>query len=401
MPDEGARCRREGGVASWACRIRHPWDRARAHTGRVGRGGRMVAALGAWLVAGCAGGARGAATAHRATGADAPTATPVSRTTGPERPLIIAHRGASGHRPEHTLAAYDLAIAMGADFVEPDVVMTKDHALVARHENEIGGTTDVAAKFPERRRTRMIDGDTVTGWFTEDFTLAELKTLRARERLTQRSRAWDGQFEVPTLDEVLALVRRREREAARPIGVYPETKHPGYFRSIGLPLEDSLLAVLARHGFRGRDDAVFIQSFEVGNLQALRARTTIRLVQLVNLDGAPPDVAAAGGTLRYGDMVTAEGLRGVARYADAVGAHKWLVLPRAAAGDTARATTLVRDAHAAGLQVHVWTMRSDTRDLAPGFRGDAAAEWRAFAAAGVDGIFGDFPDVGWGALRGR
>jgi len=318
------------------------------------------------------------------------------------RPLIIAHRGASGHRPEHTLAAYGLAIDMGADFVEPDLVMTRDHVLVARHENEIGGTTDVAQKFPGRRRTAVIDGDTVTGYFTEDFTLRELKSLRARERLAHRSHAWDGQFEVPTLDEVLAFVRQREREVGRPIGVYPETKHPSYHRAAGLPLEDSLLAVLARHGYRGREDAVVIQSFEVGNLRALRPRTTIRLAQLVNRDGTPPDVAAggvAGGT--YADMVTLAGLRAVARYADAIGVHKWLVLPRDAAGDTSRATSVVRDAHAAGLQVHVWTLRSDTPDLPPGFAGDAAAEWRAFAAIGVDGIFGDFPDVGARVLRAR
>lgn len=316
------------------------------------------------------------------------------------RPLIIAHRGASGYRPEHTLASYGVAIEMGADFVEPDVVMTRDHVLVARHENEIGGTTDVAAKFPDRRRTKVIDGDTISGWFTEDFTLAELKSLRAKERLPQRSHAYDGQFEVPTLDEVLAFVRARERETGRTIGVYPETKHPTYFRAIGLPLEDSLLAVLARHGFRGKSDAVFIQSFEVGNLQALRARTTIRLVQLINHDGVPPDIAAAGGTRRVREMIQPAGLREIARYADAIGAHKWLVLPREAAGDTSRVTSLVRDAHAAGLRVHVWTMRSDTPDLAPGFRGDARAEWRAFRDVGVDGMFGDFPDVGVLALRG-
>lgn len=353
---------------------------------RSERRSRWVGAVGvALLLAGCARAAapaRGGDTSQARRGA-----------------LIIAHRGASGHRPEHTLAAYALAIDMGADFIEPDVVMTRDRVLVARHENEIGGTTDVAAKFPERKRTKVIDGESVEGWFTEDFTLAELKTLRARERLPQRSRAWDGQFEVPTLDEILTLVRRREREVGRTIGVYPETKHPTYFRSIGMPLEDSLLAVLGRHGFRGKGDAVFIQSFEVGNLKALRSRTTIRLVQLINLDGVPPDIAAAGGRTSYADMITAEGLRDVARYADAIGAHKWLVLSREAAGDTSRATFVVRNAHAAGLLVHVWTMRSDTRDLAPGFRGDAAAEWRAFAAVGVDGIFGDFPDVGVGALR--
>jgi glycerophosphoryl diester phosphodiesterase len=318
----------------------------------------------------------------------------------PARPLIIAHRGASGHRPEHTLAAYGLAIDMGADFIEPDLVMTRDQVLVARHENEIGGTTDVAEKFPGRRRTAVIDGDSVTGWFTEDFTLRELKMLRARERLPHRSRAWDGQFEIPTLDEVLAFVRRRERETGRTIGVYPETKHPSHHRSLGLPLEDSLLAVLARHGYRGREDAVIIQSFEVGNLRALRPRTTIRLAQLINGSGGPPDIAAGGWGMDYRAMVTPAGLRAVAQHADAIGVHKWLVLPREVAGDVSRATSVVRDAHAAGLDVHVWTLRSDTPDLAPGFAGDAAAEWRAFAAAGVDGIFGDFPDVGVRALRG-
>lgn len=342
------------------------------------------ALIGALLLAGCARGG---------------TRPVTSSTVTASRPLVIAHRGASGYRPEHTLASYGLAIEMGADFVEPDVVMTRDHVLVARHENEIGGTTDVVAKFPDRRRTKVIDGDTITGWFTEDFTLAELKSLRAKERLPQRSHAYDGQHEVPTLDEVLAFVRTRERATGRTIGVYPETKHPTYFRSIGLPLEDSLLVVLARHGFRGRSDAVFIQSFEVGNLQALRARTTIRLVQLINNDGVPPDIAAGGGTRSYRAMIQPAGLRAIAQYADAIGAHKWLVLPREVAGDTSRVTSLVRDAHAAGLTLHVWTMRSDTPDLAPGFRGDAPAEWRAFRDVGVDGMFGDFPDVGVRALR--
>ncbi len=317
------------------------------------------------------------------------------------RPLIIGHRGASGHRPEHTLASYDLAISMGADFIEPDLVMTRDHALVARHENEIGGTTDVAERFPDRKRTQVIDGASVTGWFTEDFTLAELKSLRARERIATRSHAYDGQFTVPTFDEILDLVRARERETGRTIGVYPETKHPTHFRSIGLPLEDSLLAVLARHGFRGADDAVFIQSFEVGNLRALHARTTIRLVQLVDNRGAPFDLAAVGDPRRYADLVTPAGLREIATYASAIGAHKALVLPPRPPGMSPHPTSLVQDAHAAGLAVHVWTMRSDFPFLGAEYLGDAAAEWREFAALGVDGIFGDFPDVGVQALGPR
>lgn len=310
-------------------------------------------------------------------------------------PIVIAHRGASGHRPEHTLEAYALAIEMGADFIEPDLVMTRDRVLVSRHENEIGGTTDVADRFPDRRRTQVIDGDSVTGWFTEDFTLAELKTLRARERLATRSNAYDGRFEVPTLDEVLTLVRDRERATGRTIGVYPETKHPSHFRAIGLPLEDALLATLAMHGYRRREDAVFIQSFETGNLRGLRPRTTIRLVQLVDAGGAPPDLAAAGDPRGSRDLVTSAGLREIATYADAVGVHKALVLPP---GSPERPTTLVRDAHAVGLAVHVWTLRSDAPYLGAEFAGDAAAEWRAFAAAGVDGMFGDFPDVGVRAL---
>lgn len=321
--------------------------------------------------------------------------------TPASRPLIIAHRGASGELPEHTLEAYDRAIAQGADFIEPDVVSTKDGVLVARHENEIGGTTDVATHFPGRRRLATVDGDTVTGWFVEDFTLAELRTLRTRERLATRSHANDGKFLVPTLDEVLALVRRRERETGRVIGVYPETKHPSHFRALGLPLEERLLEGLAAHGYRGATDAVFIQSFEVGNLQALKARTTIRLVQLVDGRGAPWDLRVRGDGRSYADLLTPAGLQEVAKYATAIGPTKGLVQPVTPTGDLLPATTLVRDAHAAGLAVHVWTLRSDAPFLARAWKGDPLAEWRHFAALGVDGIFGDFPGDGVRALRGR
>jgi glycerophosphoryl diester phosphodiesterase len=311
-------------------------------------------------------------------------------------PIIIAHRGASGHLPEHTLEAYDLAITMGADFIEPDVVSTKDGVLVTRHENEIGSTTNVAAHFPDRKRTVVVDGDTITGWFVEDLTLAELRQVRAKERLPQRSHANDGKFLVPTLDEVLALVRRREKETGRTIGVYPETKHPTFFRSIGLPLEDRLLGVLGAHGFRGRDDAVFIQSFEVGNLRALKARTPIRLIQLINDGGVSPET----GGRPYADLVTPAGLRDVATYAFGIGPAKALVQPVGRDGSLGEATTLVRDAHAAGLAVHVWTLRSDAMFLPKAYHGDAGAEWRRFAALGVDGMFGDFADDGVRALRG-
>jgi glycerophosphoryl diester phosphodiesterase len=315
------------------------------------------------------------------------------------RPIVIAHRGASGHRPEHTLAAYALAIDMGADFIEPDLVSTKDSALVARHENEIGGTTDVAARFPDRKTTRTIDGRPVTGWFTEDLTLAELRTLRAKERLPLRSHAHDGREPIPTFDEILDLVQRRSRETGRRIGVYPETKHPSYFRSIGRPLEEPLLAALARRGWTTPDAPVFIQSFEVANLRALRPRTGVRLVQLVDRVGGPADArVAADVPATYAEMLTPAGLARIARYADAVGVEKSLVQPIDSAGRRGAPTSLVADAHRAGLAVHVWTLRSDAAFLPADYRGDATAEWRLFARLGVDGIFGDFPDVGVAAL---
>lgn len=328
----------------------------------------------------------------------APPAAPDAREPSP---LVIAHRGASGHRPEHTLAAYALAIEMGADYIEPDLVMTRDSVLVARHENEIGGTTDVAERFPERRATRTIDGLAVTGWFTEDFTLAELRTLRARERLPSRSHAFDGRAPIPTLEEVLDLAERASRARGRRVGVYPETKHPSYFRAIGLPLEEPLLAALARRGWTTRDAPVIVQSFEVGNLRWLRARTGVRLAQLVGATGAPADAATDVGVPRtYAAMVTPGGLAAIARYADAVGVERTLVQPMAPDGTLAAPTTLVADAHRAGLRVHVWTLRSDPPFLPPAYAGDAGAEWRRFATLGVDGIFGDFPDVGVAALRG-
>ena len=315
------------------------------------------------------------------------------------RPIVIAHRGASGHRPEHTLAAYSLAIDMGADFIEPDLVSTRDSVLVARHENEIGGTTDVAAKYPDRKTTHTIDGRSVTGWFTEDFSLAELRTLRATERLSFRSHAYDGREPIPTLNEILDLVARRSSENGRRIGVYPETKHSSYFRSIGRPLEEPLLAALARRGWTTKDAPVFIQSFEVENLRALRPRTGVRLVQLVAAEGGPPDsTASADVPAAYAAIITPAGLARIARYADAVGAEKSLVQPIDSAGRRGAPTSLVADAHRAGLAVHVWTLRSDEAFLPKAYAGDAAAEWRLFRSLGVDGIFGDFPDVGVSAL---
>ena len=301
----------------------------------------------------------------------------------PARPLIIAHRGASGHRPEHTIEAYTLAIAMGADFIEPDLVATKDGVLVARHENEIGGTTDVADKFPDRKTTKTIDGQAVPGWFTEDFTLAEIKTLRARERLPFRSHAYDGQFLVPTFDEVIALADMKSREVGRPIGVYPETKHPTYFRSIGLPLEQRVLDTLRKHGKTRQTDAVFIQSFEPSSLQILRPLTRLRLIQLLD-QGADTSPAR---------------LAEIAKYADGIGPNTRLVIPANEDRTLRTPTSLVDNAHRAGLAVHVWTLRSEPVFLSPTYRGDPAEEYRQFVALGVDGIFGDFPDVACRVIR--
>lgn len=313
-------------------------------------------------------------------------------------PLIIAHRGASGHRPEHTLEAYALAIEQGADVIEPDLVMTGDGVLVARHENEIGQTTDVAERFPDRQATKVIDGEPVTGWFVEDLTLAELKTLRARERLASRSHAWDGRFRVPTFEEILTLVRDRERDLGRRIGLYPETKHPSYHESLGLPITARLLETLERWGYGGAGDPVFIQSFETANLRWLRPRTRLRLVQLIETAGRPADFAAAGEPRGYRDLVTPAGLRELTGWADGIGPSKLLVQPIAPDGTLAEPTTLVADAHAAGLFVHVWTIRGDAPFLAAGYGGDPAAEYRRLAELGVDGMFTDFPDQARAAL---
>jgi glycerophosphoryl diester phosphodiesterase len=312
-------------------------------------------------------------------------------------PLLIAHRGASADRPEHTLAAYRLAIEQGADYIEPDLVPTKDGHLVARHENEIGGTTDVADRpeYAARKTTKTIDGEIVTGWFTEDFTLAELKSLRARERLPQLRPAnakFNGQETIPTFDEVLALAREKK------VGVYPETKHPSYFRNLGLPLEARLLEALARFGHKDERAPVFIQSFEVGNLKALSRQTKIRLVQLAAAAGAPADSPETP----YASMLAPPGLKAISGYADGIGVEKAVIFPRSADGRLASPTTLVADAHKAGLLVHVWTLRPENFFLPADYRignepiarGDAKGEIRRFLDIGVDGLFSDsVPDA--------
>jgi len=327
----------------------------------------------------------------------------ISESHAMEKPLegqviVIAHRGASGERPEHTLGSYSLAIAQGADYIEPDLVLTKDGVLVARHENEISETTDVAdkAEFADRKTSKTIDGQKMTGWFTEDFTLAELKTLRAKERLPQlrsANMAYDGQFEIPTFDEILALAKAQSAVTGRTIGIYPETKHPSYFTAIGLPHEAPLLAALTQYGHAEKSAPVFIQSFEVENLKALRSKTKLRLIQLMAETGSPPDRS----DLTYAQMASAEGLKIVATYADGIGPNKAMVIPRTLLGNLGDPTTLVADAHKVGLAVHPWTFRRENYFLPlaqksgvdPRGVGDLNAEIKAYLATGVDGIFSD------------
>ena len=319
-------------------------------------------------------------------------------------PIVIAHRGASGLRPEHTLASYDLAIEQGADVIEPDLVPTRDGVLVARHENEIGGTTDVAARpeFAARRTTKLIDGASVTGWFCEDFTLAELKTLRARERLPELrpgNTAYDGRFEVPTFTEVIALAKRRTAETGRTIGVYPETKHPSYFAGLGLGTDLPLLEALRDAGWDSAQAPVFIQSFEVGNLRRLAGLTRVRLIQLTDAQGGPADAAEPS----YAAMATAEGLGRVASYAYGIGPNKSQLF-----GGTGP-TTLVAAAHRAGLHVHPWTYRAENQFLPAAFRngddparhGDIQGEIAAALRLGIDGFFTDYPAMGVAAREAR
>jgi glycerophosphoryl diester phosphodiesterase len=292
--------------------------------------------------------------------------------------LVIAHRGASGERPEHTIESYRLAIEEGADYIEPDLVMTRDGVLIARHENEIGGTTDVAQhpEFAARRRTQIIDGETMTGWFTEDFTIAEIKTLRARERLPElrpQNCAFDGRCTIPTFDEIMQLATEANRRhgATLRIGVYPETKHPAHFAGIGLPLEQAVLDALQRRDYAAEGSPVFIQSFDPRNLQQLRDMTPLPLVQLLEHE--------------LGDLAE------IAKYADAIGIAKALATPEG-----------IRAAHAVNLKVHVWTFRAENEFLpddlksggSPAAHGDLDGEIQRFLKQGIDGFFVDFPAVG-------
>ncbi|MEW5859258.1 MAG: glycerophosphodiester phosphodiesterase [Cyanobacteriota bacterium] len=342
-------------------------------------------------------------------------------------PIVIGHRGASGYRPEHTLASYELAIEMGADYIEPDLVSTKDGVLIARHENEISGTTDVANRpeFANRKTTKTIDGKPVTGWFTEDFTLAEIKTLRAKERIPELrpgSTKYDGLYEVPTLQEVIDLAKKKSAEKGRTIGIYPETKHPTYFDSIGLSLEEPLVKILSENGYTDADDAVFIQSFEVANLKFLKTLTDLPLVQLFNASTAQPyDFVASGDSRTYGDLLTSSGLNAIAQYASGIGPSKRLIIPADTVDNNGdgqpddlngdgvisdadkpllQPTSLINDAHAAGLLVHAYTFRNEDFFLAPDYNGNPELEYEQFFKLGIDGVFSDFPDTAV-AVRNR
>ncbi|MFC5512685.1 glycerophosphodiester phosphodiesterase [Massilia jejuensis] len=342
----------------------------------------------------------------------------------PPTPTVTAHRGASALRPEHTIAAYLKAIDDGADIIEPDLVATKDGVLVARHENDITGTTNVStvSQFAGRKTTKNIDGIPVTGWFTEDFTLAELKTLRAKERIPANrpaNAAYDGQVDVPTLQEVIDLVKKESLARNKVIGIYPETKHPTYFKSIGLPLEKRLVDQLVASGYRGKAAAVFLQSFEVANLKELRSLTDMRIVQLIDNPKNPPapngtprnapyDFVASGSTRTYADLVTPAGLREIALYADVVSPYKEVIIARTASNELGAATSFVADAKAAGLQVHTWTLRPENPFLPVSMRrpdvtslsqrGDGVGEITAYLKAGIDGFFTDDPAVGRAAV---
>lgn len=322
-------------------------------------------------------------------------------------PLIIGHRGAAGYVPEHTLGSYALAVTLGADYVEPDLVVTRDHQLIARHENDISATTDVAerAEFAPRRATKTIDGKQVTGWFTEDFTLDEIKSLRARERIPETrpgNARLDGAFQVPTLQEIIDLVKSLQVSQRRVIGVYPEIKHSTYFKRLGLPMEQLVADALHKNGYVGPEAAVFIQSFEIDNLKELRNMTELRLLQLLDSpEMCPADQDQETG-ITYGEMATREGLQAVGQYASAVGPDKSYIIPRDGEGRLLSPTSFVQDAHDAGLKVHPYTFRRENVFLPLEFRsgdasaaaiGDMAGEIKAFLDTGIDGLFTDQADV--------
>ena len=345
------------------------------------------------------------------------------------KPLVIGHRGAAGYLPDHTLEGYRRAIEMGADFIEPDLVATKDGVLIARHEPNITTTTDVAQRpeFASRKTTKVVDGLSEEGWFASDFTLAEIKTLRAVQPLSDRDQSFNGRFQIPTLVEVLDLARSEGTRIGRTVGVYIETKHPTYHVNLGLKLEDRLLDTLATYGYTAKNSPAIVQSFEVSNLKYLRTKTQLRLVQLVDAndvkaDGSmdltapydkPYDFAVAGDRRTFASLLTPDGLKEVKTYADGVGPWKPYLIPskQVDANNDGKpddlngdgliderdrvlmpASSVVSDAHKAGLFVHPYTFRSEAKRLTSDFKGDPKAEYKRFYELGVDGVFSDFPD---------
>jgi glycerophosphoryl diester phosphodiesterase len=346
-------------------------------------------------------------------------------------PIVIGHRGASGYRPEHTLESYKLAIEMGADYIEPDLVATKDGVLIARHEPNLIATTDIATRpeFASRKRKAIVDGVEEEGFFASDFTLAEIKTIRAVQAFAEREQAYNGQFAIPTFEEIIVLAQSESRKRGRNIGIYPETKHPTYHQDLGLPLEDRLLVLLSKYGWNSRNAPVFIQSFEQSNLKSLRKKTAVRLIQLVDADDvntttgavtyAPPydrpyDWTRSGRPGTFGDLLTPAGLDEVQGYADGIGPWKrFLVGVKArknadgttidvnvdgkindADYDVVVNTEIVRNAKQRGLLVHAYTFRNEPRRLARSYFNDPGKEYRAVFELGVDGVFSDFPDTG-------
>lgn len=347
------------------------------------------------------------------------------------KPLIGGHRGAPGYLPDHTIEGYTKAIEMGADFIEPDLVVTKDGVLVARHEPNIIGTTDVTfhPEFASRKRVAIVDGAAEEGFFVSDFTLAELKTIHAIQPPAERPQQYNGKFDIPTFEEVIALAKKMSRKTGRQIGIYPETKHPTYHQQLGLPLEGRLIKALEKAGWNHRHAPVFIQSFETANLKKLRHMTDVRLIQLIDADDVnangslafnvpfyrPYDWTASGKpellARTFGYLTTDAGLREVAKYADGISPWKRYIVstvpdasaPVGAPGESARKTLpptdLIQRAHKQGLLVHTWTFRNEPRHLASNYGGNPLKEYQQFFKLGIDGVFSDFTDTAVEARR--
>ena len=373
--------------------------------------------------------AAGAATLLMA--ACATTSTGALKTLDGKPPLVAAHRGASGYLPEETIEAYTRAIELGADYIELDLISTKDRVLIARHDPNLAISTDVARhpEFASRKRTTKVDGEEQTGWFSDDFTLAEIKTLGAVPTDAERPQQFNGQFKVATFAEVIALAKRRSQETGRTIGIYPETKNPSYFASLGLPLEDRMLAMLTEAGWTGPESPVLLQSFEPGSLKYMRSKgSKLRMVQLIDGDSVdlktgvvtfgvpsdrPYDWTLAGDKRNFDVMVTPAGLAEIKTYADGIGPWKrYIVSVKGTVGadgkvmdvngdgkvndadaTTLAPTTLIADAHRAGLFVHAFTFRNEKRRLASSYNGDPKQEYLQYYALGLDGLFTDFTDT--------